>query len=59
MLTRSLGHDEVRNRYLIAWEPADLRGGRQYRAISIAVEKEGKQLQVRKGYYVNLAENTP
>ena len=52
MLTRSLGRIqyEIRNRYLIACEPADFQGDRQYRAISLTVEKEGKQLQVRKGY---------
>lgn len=62
-LTRSLNklHDEIQNRYLIAYEPADFRTDGRYRAINIAVEKEGKQLQVhaRKGYYVNLAVNTP
>ena len=54
-------HDEIQNRYFIAYEPANFRADGRYRAINVAAEKEGKQLQVhaRKGYYANLAVNAP
>jgi VWFA-related protein len=62
-LTHSLDklHDEIQNRYFIAYAPADFRTDGRYRAINIAAEKDGKQLQIhaRKGYYANLAVNAP
>lgn len=44
--------NQVRSRYLIAYQPADFQPDGRYRPITIVAEKNGKQLQVhaRKGY---------
>ena len=49
-------HDIIRNRYLIAYRPADFEPNGHYRRISIKAEKDGAQLAIRaqKGYYAQL-----
>ncbi|HKD90732.1 MAG TPA: VWA domain-containing protein [Terriglobales bacterium] len=46
-------HDLIRNRYLIAYRPADFQPDGHYRKIAITVTQDGRQLTVRarKGYY--------
>jgi VWFA-related protein len=46
-------HDIIRNRYLIAYRPADFQPDGHFRPIAIKADKNGEQLTVRarKGYY--------
>ncbi|MBV8205263.1 MAG: VWA domain-containing protein, partial [Acidobacteria bacterium] len=46
-------HDVIRNRYLIAYKPANFQVDGRYRRIAITAEKDGRQLTVRarKGYF--------
>jgi Ca-activated chloride channel homolog len=50
----------IRDRYFIAYKPADFRPDGSYRSISITAQKNGKRLQVRsrKGYHARI-EATP
>ncbi len=43
----------IRNRYLLAYKPANFAPDGKYRTIAVTAEKDGKRLQVhvRKGYY--------
>ena len=45
--------DVIRNRYLVAYRPAEFAPNGKYRTIAVTAEKDGKRLQVnvRKGYY--------
>jgi hypothetical protein len=45
--------EEMRNRYALFYEPADLRDDGRFRRIQIAAERSGRRFQVhaRKGYY--------
>jgi len=57
-------HDLIRNRYLIAYRPADFQPDGHYRKIAITVTQDGRQLTVRarKGYYaraIDAANSTP
>jgi Ca-activated chloride channel homolog len=47
----------IRNRYLLAYKPADFSPDGKYRPIHVVAERDGKHLQVhvRKGYYARLA----
>lgn len=46
-------HDIIRNRYLVAYRPADFQPDGHFRKIAITASKDGRQLTVRarKGYY--------
>jgi len=48
-------HDIIRNRYLIAYRPADFKPDGHYRQISLKADQNGQQLTVRarKGYYAS------
>ena len=48
--------DVIRNRYFIAYKPADFQPDGSYRKISIVARKDGKRLQVRsrQGYLARL-----
>lgn len=48
-------HDIIRNRYLVAYRPADFQPDGHYRKIAITASKDGQQLAVRarKGYYAS------
>ena len=48
--------EELRNRYAIAYRPADFKADGHYRKITIAARRQGKKLNVRtrKGYYARL-----
>lgn len=50
-------HDIIRNRYLVAYRPADFVPDGSYRPIRIVAERGGHRLQVRarKGYHARLA----
>ena len=55
--------EELRNRYAIAYRPADFKADGHYRKITIAARRKGKKLNIRtrKGYYarlVSLASNS-
>jgi Ca-activated chloride channel family protein len=55
--------EELRNRYAIAYRPADFKADGHYRKITIAARRQGKKLNIRtrKGYYarlVSLASNS-
>lgn len=45
--------DVIRNRYLVAYKPAEFSPDGKYRTIAVTAEKDGKRLHVhaRKGYY--------
>lgn len=47
----------IRDRYLLAYKPADFVPNGQYRAVHVLAERDGKHLQVhvRKGYYARAA----
>jgi Ca-activated chloride channel homolog len=47
----------IRNRYLVAYKPADFLPDGKYRPIHVVAERDGKHLQVhvRKGYYARVA----
>ena len=47
----------IRNRYLLAYKPADFAADGKYRSIHLIAERDGKHLQVhvRKGYYARVA----
>jgi VWFA-related protein len=49
-------HDIIRNRYLIAYRPADFEADGHYRRISIKAVKDGKPLAIRarQGYYAQI-----
>lgn len=46
----------IRNRYLIAYKPADFQSDGHYRKIAIVATKNGRRLKVhaREGYYAPL-----
>lgn len=46
-------HDLIRNRYLIAYRPADFEANGHYRKVAVTATKDGQKLniQTRKGYY--------
>ena len=48
--------DVIRNRYFVAYRPADFQPNGSYRTISVIADKDGKRLQVRtrKGYHARL-----
>lgn len=48
-------HDIIRNRYLIAYRPANFQPDGKYRQIAITASKGGQSLSIRarKGYYAN------
>lgn len=52
--------DVIRSRYLVAYKPADFVPNGKYRTVRVHAEKDGRRLhvQVRKGYYARLAENS-
>ena len=45
--------DVIRNRYLVAYKPAEFAPNGKYRTVAVTAQKDGKRLQVhvRKGYY--------
>ncbi|HKD90731.1 MAG TPA: VWA domain-containing protein, partial [Terriglobales bacterium] len=49
-------HDIIRNRYLIAYRPADFEADGHYRRISIKAAQDGKPLAIRarQGYYAQI-----
>jgi VWFA-related protein len=49
-------HDIIRNRYLVAYRPADFEADGHYRRISIKADKDGKPLAIRarQGYYAQI-----
>jgi Ca-activated chloride channel homolog len=47
----------IRNRYLVAYKPANFAPDGNYRAVHVIAERDGKHMQVhvRKGYYARVA----
>lgn len=51
--------DMIRNRYLVAYKPANFAPNGKFHSVRVSAEQDGKRLhvQVRKGYYARLARN--
>jgi hypothetical protein len=51
--------EAIRNRYLIAYKPADFVPNGSYRRLKVTAERDGRRLHVhvRKGYFARVAWN--
>jgi hypothetical protein len=43
--------EQLRSRYLLAYQPAAASGGDVYRRITVAVSRPGVEVRAREGYY--------